>query len=321
LDRTSIQEHHPTIEKRDGIEVEEMKVFVTGGSGYIGTSVIKALRAAGHQVSALSRSEGSDGYLASLGAGPVRGTLEDTEALRAAAGKADGVIHLGQVYGEDGVRIDLEAAMAMMDGVGAGPFVHTGGVWVYGDTDGVADENAPIAAPALVAWREENERAILAEAENGHRPVLVMPGLVYGDHEGLIEAFFAAEARRDGKKVPYIGDGSNRWALVHRDDIADLYVRALAAPAGSKFVGVGPVCPTAREVAEAVARSGGSFSGVDSISLAEAREAMGPIAEAFALDQRFTSAKAHDELGWAARHHDPLGELAAPPAVPTLTHS
>jgi nucleoside-diphosphate-sugar epimerase len=292
-----------------------MKIFVTGGSGYIGTSVIAELRSAGHQVTALSRSESSDERLREIEAEPVRGTLEDAAALREAAAQADGVIHLGQVHGPDGVRIDLEAARALMEGVGAGPFVHPGGSWVYGDTDGVADETAPLSAPALVAWREENERAILAEARNGHRPVLVMPGLVYGDHEGLIESFFAAEAREHGTTIPYIGDGSNHWALVHREDIADLYVRALEAPAGSRYVGVGPVCPTAREVAEAVARSSGSFSGIDSISLEEALEAMGPIAQAFALDQRFSSEKAHRELGWVARHHDPLGELATEPVA------
>jgi nucleoside-diphosphate-sugar epimerase len=292
-----------------------MKIFVTGGSGYIGTSVIAELRAAGHQVLALSRSEGSDERLREIDAEPVRGTLEDTEALRAAAARADGVIHLGQVHGPDGVRIDLEAARAMMAGVGVGPFVHTGGSWVYGDTAGVADETAPFAAPALVAWREENEAAILAEVENGHRPILIMPGLVYGDHEGLIEHFFAAEAREHGKTIPYIGDGSNHWALVHREDIATLYVRALEAPAGASYLGVGPVCPTAREVAEAVARSGGSFAGIDSITLEEALDTMGPIAEAFALDQRFTSEKANRELGWVARHHDPLAELATEPVA------
>ena len=54
------------------------------------------------------------------------------------------------------------------------------------------------------------------------------------------------------------------------------------------------------------------ISGIARALLDAAREAMGPIAEAFALDQRFTSEKAHSELGWALHFDDPLGELSRP---------
>jgi len=134
---------------------------------------------------------------------------------------------------------------------------------------------------------------------------LVIPGLVYGDHAGLIEAFFAS-------KLQYIGDGANHWPLVHRDDIADLYVRALNAPAGTRYIGVGPGEPTLREAVEALA--GGA---AESISLEDARDTMGPIADAFALDQRFSSERARTQLGWAPRHTDPLSELAQRAEVAT----
>ncbi|MEA2480192.1 MAG: hypothetical protein QOJ07_2114, partial [Thermoleophilaceae bacterium] len=208
-----------------------------------------------------------------------------------AAARADAVIHLAADYGGDGARVDREAAAAMLES--GRPYVHTGGAWVYGDTDGVADEDAPLNPPDIVAWRDENERAVL---EAGGR--LVMPGVVYGDHAGLVEAFFAGP-------LQYIGDGANHWPLVHRADIADLYVRALDAPPGARYLGVGPGEPTLREV---VAALGGSSS----ISLQDARASMGPIADAFALDQRFTSARAREELGWTPRFTDPLGELARP---------
>jgi broad specificity phosphatase PhoE len=66
-------------------------------------------------------------------------------------------------------------------------------------------------------------------------------------------------------------------------------------------------------VAEALARSAGRPGAITSISRAQARETMGPIADAFALDQRISSRKATDALGWAPRHLDPLAELATPP--------
>ncbi len=99
---------------------------------------------------------------------------------------------------------------------------------------------------------------------------------------------------------------------MHRLDIADLYVLALGAPAGARYLGVGATTPTLRQVAEALAASAGRPGAIESISLDAAREAMGPIAEAFALDQRFTSEKARSELGWAPHFDDPLGELSRP---------
>jgi nucleoside-diphosphate-sugar epimerase len=289
-----------------------MKVFITGGSGYIGLATIAALRRDGHEVDALSRSQASDGRLRAAGATPVRGALTDLDVLRAAAARADGVIHLGADYSGDGAAVDHDAAAAMLQGVGAGPFVHTGGVWVYGNTDGVVDETAALDPPAIVAWREDNEVAVLSATESGGHPVLVMPGLVYGDRLGLIDTFFDAPARDGDKPFSYIDAGGNHCALVHRADIADLYVLALAAPAGSTYIAVGPGSPTARQVAEALATSAGCPGHIASITLEEAREAMGPIADAFALDQQLTSAKAHTELGWTPRFTDPLAELAQP---------
>ncbi|MFG2305257.1 hypothetical protein [Actinacidiphila glaucinigra] len=42
------------------------------------------------------------------------------------------------------------------------------------------DEEAPLNPPRLTAWRLENEQRVLARAATGDRPVVVMPGVVYG---------------------------------------------------------------------------------------------------------------------------------------------
>jgi nucleoside-diphosphate-sugar epimerase len=189
--------------------------------------------------------------------------------------------------------------------------VHTGGVWVYGDTDGVVDEEAPLRPPALTAWRLENEKRVLARAATGERPVVVMPGLVYGRSGGLIEAFYATPGRAAGV-VPCVGDGSNHWALVHVEDVAELYALALSAPAGTVYAGVGDRHPTAGQVAAAVSRAVGHPGAVERLTLTEAGARMGPIAEAFALDQRFTGARARTRLGWRPAHRDPLDQLARP---------
>jgi nucleoside-diphosphate-sugar epimerase len=280
-----------------------MKVFLTGGSGYLGQSTIAAVSHRGHTVTALARNERAARLVAGAGATPVTGGLDDLDALRAAAGRAEAVIHLAQA---GSAEADLAAAQAMLDGVGSGVYVHTGGTWVYGDTDGVADESAPWHPPAIVAWRRAVEEAVLSRADSGGRPVVIRPGLVYGGQNRLIDDFFTGPGRQRGA-VPFVGDGTNHWALVHVEDIAELYAAALTARPGAVYNGVAGVDPRARDVALAISTAVGLDGKVTSLSLEQARERMGPVADAFALDQRFTPERARVELGWVPRHVDPLG--------------
>jgi nucleoside-diphosphate-sugar epimerase len=269
-----------------------MQVFITGGTGYIGQATIKALTAAGHSVTALVRDRVD--RVTRLGATPVTGALTDTDVLRDAAKHADGVIHLAVARDGDAVAVDRAAQAAMQEGTGR--FVDTGGTWAYGDTDGVVDESAPFKVLDFMAWRLANEELVL---ERGG--VVLFPGLVYGSGTGLIEQFYARQP------VPYIGTGENHWSLVHVEDIADLYVRALHATPGSVYIGVGDIHPTQREAAFALARRLGTTT--ESVDRERAREWMGPLADAFALDQRLSSAKAKKELGWQPKHNNPLGDL------------
>ncbi|MEV6782980.1 NAD-dependent epimerase/dehydratase family protein [Streptomyces sp. NPDC051098] len=282
-----------------------MKVFLTGGSGYAGKATISVLVRHGHTVEALARSKRAAGTVAALGATPVMGGLADLGVLNSAAARAEAVVHMAQATSGDE---DRAAATAMQDGIGTGTYVHTGGTWVYGDTDGVADESAPWNPPAVVAWRKPVEDAVLRRAQQGGRPVVVQPGLVYGGENRLIDLFFAVPGRQAGA-VPCIGDGRNHWALVHIDDIAELYATALKAKPGSVYAGVGGVNPTAKECLLAVSRAVGLAGKVTSISLDQAHQQMGPVADAFALDQQLTPARARTELGWSPAHTDPLGVL------------
>ncbi|WP_055588855.1 NAD-dependent epimerase/dehydratase family protein [Streptacidiphilus griseoplanus] len=288
-----------------------MQVLLTGGSGYIGRSTIPALIRHGHTVTALARSDRAAHTVAALGAVPVHGSLTDTEVLREAARQADAVIHLGSDLGGDTAEVDRAAAAALQDGAGGRPYVHTGGVWVYGDTKGTVDEDAPLNPPAITAWRPANEREVLARADEGGHPVLLMPGLVYGRSGGLAQTFFAEPARTAGA-VPCIGDGANHWALIHVDDLAELYTAALDAPAGSVYAAVSDQNPTLADITLALSRAAGCPGRIETLTLDEARTRMGPIAEAFALDQQLTGARARRELGWTPTRTDPLEELARP---------
>ena len=79
-----------------------MRVFVTGATGHIGSALVPELVVAGHDVTAMARSDSSATMAEGLGATVRRGDLEDLDGLRNAARDADGVIHLA--FREDAMR-------------------------------------------------------------------------------------------------------------------------------------------------------------------------------------------------------------------------
>src|SRR6201999_3213784 len=76
-----------------------MRVFVTGGTGLIGTAVVAELLRNGHSVLALARSDASAGLVREAGGEALRGALADLDSLRTGAAQADAVIHLA--FGND----------------------------------------------------------------------------------------------------------------------------------------------------------------------------------------------------------------------------
>jgi nucleoside-diphosphate-sugar epimerase len=283
-----------------------MRVFVTGATGYVGTSVVEALRAAGHAVVGLARSGDSAARLEAAGCTALRGTLADVDALARGAREADAVIHLAATGGADQAAVDEAAVRALLVALsGSGkPFLYTSGIWVLGPTgDGVADEDAPANAAAIVAWRPAVERAVVDAAARGVRSVVIRPAVVYGRGGGTPGGLVAGGHRKG--VVRYVGDGRQRWPFVHVDDLADLYVRALDAPAGTVLNAAGPSLPV-REVAEAAARATGARA--EAWPLDDARARLGPYADALALDQQVSSERAR-ALGWRPSRPSVLEEL------------
>jgi nucleoside-diphosphate-sugar epimerase len=270
-----------------------MRVFVTGGTGYVGGAVVRRLLAAGHEVAALARSDEAAERLRGAGARVVRGTLEEVEGLAAAARDAGATIHAGATGRAGQDAVDAAAVAATLDALAGSDraFVYTSGLWVLGDTGGrVAAEDAPLAAPPLVAWRVEVEARV--RSARGVRGVVVRPGTVYG-HGGGIPGGMVGSGRKKGV-VRYVGDGAQRVNPVHVDDLADLYLLALAAPAGTVLHGAAETVST-RALAEVAAAAAGARA--EPWPLEEARAALGPFADALALDQQVSSEGAR-ALGW-----------------------
>jgi nucleoside-diphosphate-sugar epimerase len=279
-----------------------MKVFVTGGTGYVGSAVVQALVRAGHEVSALSRSEDRDRAVKALRGTPVRGVLGQLRPLAARMAEHDAVVHAAMDYGL-GPPADAEAVDAMLDAArrAGRPFqlLYTSGVWVLGSTKAPADEGSPPRPPDAVAWRPGHEKRVLDAGTGPIACAVIRPGIVFGEKRGLLASWFQS-AVQEGK-VAFVGSGEQRWTFVHRADLAELYRLVLEKRAKGIFHGVDGASPTVAEAARAASEAAGKGGAVRAIPVEEARKTMGPMADALAMDQVVVSTRAA-EVSWAPKH-------------------
>ncbi|WP_216893197.1 SDR family oxidoreductase [Nocardia alni] len=292
-----------------------MHVFVTGGSGQTGPTVVAELVAAGHTVTGLARSDAAAARLESLGATPHRGSLDDLDSLRSGARAADGVLHMA--YGgdyadpDDLIRRDCAAIEALGQALaGSGkPFVSTSGTLVTRAGRVSAEQDAPD-LDSVAAFRIPGEQACLGFADRGVRSSVVrLAPTVHGPGDyGFIPALVAA-ARRAGVSA-YIGDGANRWPAVHRADAAVLFRLALEkAPAGSVLHGVGESAVTIKSVADRIARAFDIPTASLTLEQAEAHLGNPFLARFFSLDVPVSSEHTRALLGWTPEHATLLQDL------------
>lgn len=281
-----------------------MKVFVTGATGYIGFHIALAMRRAGHAVWGLARDEKKARRLARHEVQPVMGDLAEPESWREAAEGCSVLVHAafdGKGKGVAKDRTALDALIAAGES-GARPktLLYTSGVWVHGATgDRVVDETTPLDPLPIVTWRPPHEALVLGAA--GVRGLVLRPGCVYGADGGLTAPWLAAADA--GEPIEVVGDGRNRWTMVHAEDLADAYVRAAESGLGGEVFDVVDASRTpVGEMAAAAARAAGSGAGVATVPVEVAAERMGPFAAALAVDQQVDAGKAARLLGWRPRH-------------------
>ena len=284
-----------------------MPVFVTGGTGYIGASVVRELVRRGKVVRGLARSVAASEKLRELGAVPVRGELRDKALLLDEAANAGAVVHIAFEQSAEGVAIDRAALEIFVDAMrDQRPLVYTSGVWVYGSRgDVVLDEASALDPLAICAWRPAHEEIVL-EAKR-LRGVVIRPGVVYGDGGGIVGGMI--EGARNAP-VRVVGNGMNRWATIRHDALAELFGSVVDTPrARGIYNAVRGASVPYVEVARAAARAGGGDGSIEHIGLEEARTVMGPFADALTADQNVSSQRAERDLGWAPHRPSLLEEL------------
>ncbi|KAF3918166.1 hypothetical protein ABW20_dc0103013 [Dactylellina cionopaga] len=233
------------------ITIPKLKVFLTGGTGYIGGAVLTALlRSPDLEVTTLVRSESAIETLTSPSSNPkfftgstpncVLGSLSDIDLLKQLASQSDIVVNCASAN-------DLASTEALLEGLADSEegrkriFLHTSGTsafatWNNGDEGGRSVDDTE----DLIALMKERN----AEEEYGHRTValkvseigkqkgvktyIIVPPTIYGQSSGLIPRLSVQlppliRTAIDTKISRYIGSGRAVWSNVHITDLSNLY--------------------------------------------------------------------------------------------------
>ena len=244
-----------------------MKVFVTGGTGFIGGAIVRQLRARGDEVAILARNPEKAEAAADLGCEIVKGDLGDERAIRDGMHGCDAVIHAAAVYE---IGIPAKDRPAMRDANVGGTervlsaaleekipkVVYVSTVGIFGNTDGrIVDESFDNPGESFPTCYEETKweahqvaKRLIAE---GLPCVIAQPGGVYGPYDTssvgqLLNQFLAG-------KMPLIPFPDLGICLSHVEDVAGGILLALdKGNPGEAYVLSGPAT-TSREAIETVA--------------------------------------------------------------------
>lgn len=281
-----------------------MKFLVTGATGYLGSRVVQTLRRRGHEAVGLVRTVEAAARLKAGGIEAAVGDLAQPASFRTVAVAADGTIHTAFGHGIDFMAAVAEERRAVAALIEA--YAGTGKRLVVSTATGVVGDTGPEPVdedfagqpdfPARVRMGVEAD--LKAAATRGVRSVVVRPAIfVHGHAASQFVPMLVAIARKRAE-AGYLGDGENRIATVHVDDLAELFVLAAESGApGALFNGAGGDISTA-ELATAIATGNPGIT-ARSYTPERAAEVWGPFpAMLLGINNRASGDRARSILGW-----------------------
>jgi dihydroflavonol-4-reductase len=220
--------------------MQAMKIFVTGGTGFIGRRVVGKLIEHGHQVRALVRSHKAAAELEAMGALPVWGDITASESMHDAIRGSGAVFHLAGWYkvgAKDAYkaeRINVQGTQNVLElafNLKVPRILYTSTIAVYGDTHGAMPDESyiPPAGPFLTEYDRTKYLAhyqvALPLLERGAPITILMPGVAYGPGDTSLVGQMMTWFYRG--LFPVLPGPELTITYAHVDDIAQGHVLAL----------------------------------------------------------------------------------------------
>jgi nucleoside-diphosphate-sugar epimerase len=288
-----------------------MKIFLTGGTGVVGTRAVPALVAGGHDVTAVARSEARAALVRSFGAAPVAVDLFDAEAVAAAVVGHEAVVHLathipdlsrsarGASWAEND-RLRTEASRHLVDAALAGgaaryvqesicfPYLDAGDAWI--------GEDAPVDHVGPFRGAAAAEASAARFTAGGGTGVVLRFAQFYAPESSHTRAFNRMLRRRLN---PFVGAPGAYMSSIHAEDAGTSVAAAFWAPAG--VYNVGDDEPLTRR--EAGAAAAAALGHRRPFAMPGPLLALGPpSAKLLTKSLRVCNARFKDATGWAPAH-------------------
>lgn len=216
-----------------------MKVLVTGGSGFLGKALCRALLAQGDDVTSLQRHHSAE--LEGIGVRQVLGALDDAGKVSQALNGVDAVIHnaaMASGWGawEDYYRTNVAGTECLLKACRASNIrrfvytstpsvVHAGRHAVAGGNE----SNTPYGRHFSAHYPHTKmlaERAVLAANDPALATVALRPRLIWGPGDTQLLPRLVERAKAG--RLRFIGDGNNRMDCTYIDNVVDAHLLALA---------------------------------------------------------------------------------------------
>lgn len=233
-----------------------MKVFLTGGTGYVGSRILQNLLSAGHEVSALVR-PGSESKLPvdSQKVTVVHGDVLNKSSFLEALGRCDAVIHLIGIirkFPGKGVTFEkfhIQATHNMIAAAkehGIKRYIHMSALGARKDSPSGYFSTKARAEELVVSCRLDY--------------TIFKPSIIYGENDDFINYF--AGIMKTFHVIPIIGKGTYRMQPIAVQDIGDLFVQSLTTPAsiGKIYAVAGPDRYEYKEMMQVVKRALGTWA-------------------------------------------------------------
>ncbi|HLU25761.1 MAG TPA: NAD-dependent epimerase/dehydratase family protein [Longimicrobiales bacterium] len=313
-----------------------MRVFLTGGTGFLGSHVAERLLAHGHEVRALARRGADTSFLRQLGVELVTGDLRDPPGrLAELMAGCDALVHAAALLfrrgmGESAYRtVNVEGTERVLRAAaasGASRVVHVSSVAVYGAVGRVpiTEDLWQTGTIPARAYYPRSKREAEAVAWRLHeagvvRLTTVRPGMVYGERDRW---FTPGIARITSLPVvPLPRGGHSTLPMVYAGNVADGIVAALerSESIGRAYNLTAERPLTVREIIETFGRVLGRVPRVVSVPTALAlsvaavgdvilrvlpgfgQPALGRLVRRLSRDDPYDTTRARRELGWQPR--------------------
>jgi farnesol dehydrogenase len=206
-----------------------MRVLVTGGTGYLGSAIVRHLDAARHEAVVFARSAASSGLPGHLFTGDVR----DLDALRLAARGCDAICHTAalvslwrpRAHEFDDINVGgLANVIRAASELRIARIVYTSSFLAL----------PPTGATLPQRWNDYQRTKVAADllagraVASGIPLVRLYPGVIYGPgvlHEANLVGRQIADHLRG--RLPGIIGAARRWSYAYIDDVAEAHVAAL----------------------------------------------------------------------------------------------